>query len=215
MPSVQWLSIDPWIGWSKLNVLFGSFGAFFPPHLAVSIYQPSVSVTRYFYGAKTGTKSHIYIFFKNINCSKGSQCTWKSKKQILATLSTCPGSKVNSIKTFLRTVGTRALFGDTFLWNSNHSVLLDFFNIALYLESDRFKTLSVLRISLVYFSNLKGIVVEVFSSLMVSLEVQAPCLSSIPFSLSLFLFVCKGKRHPGRFWERKAFNTFFLQHEQN
>lgn len=189
---------------------------FFPPHLAVSIYQPSVSVTRYFFGAKTSTKWHIYIFLKNINCSKRSQCTWKSKKQILTTLSTCPSSKANSIKTFLRTAGTRALFGVwQFSLEQQSQCTLGFFNITLYLESDRFKTLSVLRILLVYVSNLKGIVVEVLSSLMVSLEMQAPCLSSIQFSLSLFLFVCKGKWHPGRFWERKAFNIFFLQHEQN
>lgn len=36
-----------------------------------------------------------------------------------------PSAKVNSIKTFLRTVGTRGLFGGSFLWNSSHSVLLD------------------------------------------------------------------------------------------
>lgn len=102
-----------------------------------------------------------------------------------------------------------------FSLNSNHSVLLHFFNVPLYLESDKFKTLSVLRILFVYLSNLKGIVVEGFSSLVVSLEMLAPCLSSIQFSLPLFLFVCKGKRHPGLFWERKArkaFNRFFLQH---
>lgn len=109
--------------WMLLLVLLVPF---FSPHLAVSIYQPSVSVTRYFFGAKTSTKLHIFIFLKNINCSKRSQCTWKSKKQILTTLSTCPSSKVNSIKTFLRTDGTRALFGGSFLSNSNHSVLLDF-----------------------------------------------------------------------------------------
>lgn len=41
------------------------------------------------------------------------------------------------------------MFSGSFLWNNNHSVLLDIFYIILYLESDRFKTPSVLRILLV------------------------------------------------------------------
>lgn len=37
-------------------------GVFFPPHLAVGIYQPSFPTTKYFFGAKTSIKSQIYIF---------------------------------------------------------------------------------------------------------------------------------------------------------
>lgn len=58
-------------------------------------------------------------------------------------------TEVSDRKTFLRTVSTRGMFSGSFLWNNNHSVLLDFFYIIFYLESDRFTTPSVLRILLV------------------------------------------------------------------
>lgn len=60
--------MDSWM--AKAECSFGCFGGFFPPHLAVSIYQPSFPVTRYFFDAKTSIKitySYTYIYK---NCSK-------------------------------------------------------------------------------------------------------------------------------------------------
>lgn len=89
------------------------FVGFFPQHPAVSIYQPSVPVSRYFLVPKVAL-NHIFIYiFKTIlTAQKDPTLSEKARSRFGQHILI---AQVNSIKTFLRTVGTRGLFGGSFL----------------------------------------------------------------------------------------------------